>query len=69
MTTCVGLHHFSVCMGIKWHVSLTAAGLIVVVEGKMGRAAADKAADRDGQAEVGAVAVGGGAGVPAALPG
>lgn len=35
----------------------------------MGGASADEAADRDGEAEVGAVPVGGGAGVPAALSG
>lgn len=48
---------------------LTAAGLVVVVEGEVGGAAADEAADRDSKAEVGAVSVGGGAGVPASLPG
>lgn len=35
----------------------------------MGGAAADEAADGDGEAEVGAVSVGGGAGVPAPLSG
>ena len=48
---------------------LTAARLVVVVEGEVGGAAAHEAADRHGQAQVGAVAVGGGAGVPAALAG
>lgn len=48
---------------------LTAAGLVVIVEGEVGGAAADKAADRDSKAEVGAVTVGGGTGVPAALSG
>ncbi len=47
----------------------TAAGLVVVVEGEVGGAATDKAADRDGEAQVGAVSVGGGAGVPATLSG
>lgn len=49
--------------------ALTAAGLVVVVEGEVGGASADEAADGDGEAEVGAVSVGGGAGVPAALSG
>lgn len=48
---------------------LTAAGLIVVVEGEVGRAAANKAADGDGEAEVRAVSVCGGAGVPTSLSG
>lgn len=48
---------------------LTAARLVVVVEGEVGGAAADEAADGDGEAQVGAVSVGGGAGVPAALSG
>lgn len=52
---------------VSW--ALTAAGLVVVVEGEVGGASADEAADGDGEAEVGAVSVGGGAGVPAALSG
>jgi len=55
--------------GLQSDVSLTAAGLVVVVKGEVGGASADEAADRDGEAEVGAVSVGGGAGVPATLPG
>lgn len=48
---------------------LTAAGLVVVVEGEVSGAAANEAADGHGKAEVGAVSVGGGAGVPASLSG
>lgn len=48
---------------------LTAAGLVVGVQGEVGGASADEASDGDGEAEVGAVTVGGGADVPAALSG
>lgn len=51
------------------HAGLTAAGLVVVVKGEVGGASADEAADGHGEAQVGAVSVGGGAGVPAALSG
>lgn len=59
-----------VTAGVKrFRGCLTAAGLVVVVEGEVCGAAADEAADGDGEAEVGAVSVGGGAGVPASLSG
>lgn len=48
---------------------LTATRLVVIVEGEVGGAAADEAADGDGETQVGAVSIGGGAGVPAALSG
>lgn len=46
---------------------LTTASLVIVIEGEVGGAPADEAADGHGEAQVRAVSIGGGAGVPPAL--
>lgn len=46
---------------------LTTASLVIIIEGEVGRASADEAADGHGEAQVRAVSVGGGTGVPPAL--